>query len=235
MKEMIKSIMPDPLKKLWRYYLANYWYKKNSSIGLKSSNLWIQKSAKIKGWLNEGEHEFLWDLASRKEVDGNILEIGSWMGKSTCILAGASKESHPKSKVISIDTFWMSGPIGQQAYHNQINKGKGTFYEFIGNAKVYGFYDTVVPIGTESGIAKDVLKCDFRMAFIDGAHDFESCLNDTKIAIPILKKKGILALHDYGQAEWPGVKRVVDEFLREHLQLKFVGKVGSIIAFERHE
>ena len=74
-------------------------YEDVAALGHDSPNIWIQRSASIGGWLFPGEHEFLWDLATRSS-EGSILEIGTWMGKSACILAGACAETAPHTRVL---------------------------------------------------------------------------------------------------------------------------------------
>lgn len=55
---------------------------------------------KIDGWLTFDEGKFLYSAAT--ECKGNIVEIGSWKGKSTIWLCNGSKEGN-NSKIYSID------------------------------------------------------------------------------------------------------------------------------------
>ena len=102
-------------------------YVRASRIGQSSANVWIRKSAEIEGWLFEGEPEFLWSLASHSSA-GYVLEVGTWMGKATCILTRACIENASHSKVICIDPFTMQGPPEQEAYHKKLVRASGTFY-----------------------------------------------------------------------------------------------------------
>lgn len=50
---------------------------------------------------------------------------------------------------------------------------------------------------------------DFDFVFIDGAHDYDSVMEDIKAWLPKVKKGGWLCGHDYGVFD--GVKKAVDE------------------------
>jgi hypothetical protein len=50
--------------------------------------------------------------------------------------------------------------------------------------------------------------------FIDGNHSYEFVREDIASWFPIIKGNGLFSGHDYGNEEFPGVKRAVDEFAR---------------------
>jgi hypothetical protein len=50
------------------------------------------------------------------------------------------------------------------------------------------------------------------LIFLDGDHRYEAVKEDILISMCFLKMPGgILAGHDYGRKDWPGVKKAVDE------------------------
>jgi len=49
------------------------------------------------------------------------------------------------------------------------------------------------------------------LIFIDGDHRYCGVTADIPAALLLLKPGGVLCGHDYTNAEWPGVKRAVDE------------------------
>lgn len=207
-------------------------YRRLTILGTDSPNPWIQKSAKIPGWLFEGEHEFLWDLASRSG-DGHILEVGSWMGKSTCILAGACAAVSPNMRVFCIDPFDMSGNNWQMAFHRHL-LGKNhlsTFEYFTQNARLLGFEPLVIPIATISDRALPLLNAPLRMVFLDGTHEYDSVRRETELVLPHLLHGGVLAFHD-ATGDYPGVTQFVQE-LRMRTTLKYLDNRGTIVAFEK--
>jgi hypothetical protein len=49
--------------------------------------------------------------------------------------------------------------------------------------------------------------------FVDGSHAFEYTLSDTKEAIKMVRKGGVIIWHDYGL--WKGVTRALEEIERK--------------------
>lgn len=207
-------------------------YDAVSSIGADSDNVWIRRSASIGGWLFEGEHEFLWELACRSS-QGHIAEVGSWMGKSACILAGACAETAPGTKVLCIDPFDMSGTHEQEDYHRSLVDEEGTFYRFKANSEDLGFASHVVPIAARSEVAVPLLPDGLRMAFVDGTHDYDGVRTDVDLLIPKLAPGGILALHDARNPVWKEIGRFVDEELSADPRVSYLATTNTIVAFEK--
>lgn len=214
---------PDPEREA---YLAV------SKLGVDSSNEWIARSASIEGWLFAGEHELLWELASRGN-EGHVLEIGTWMGKSACILAGACADHAPNTRVYCVDPFDMMGTPDQEDYHKRLVEESGTFYQFIGNARRLGFHDWVVPVGTVAQNAIPHLPGGFRLAFIDGAHDYLGVSTDCRLALAQLRVGGVLAIHDARSEVWVDIGRYVEDELMHDSSLRYLTEAGSLVAFEK--
>jgi predicted O-methyltransferase YrrM len=49
------------------------------------------------------------------------------------------------------------------------------------------------------------------LLFLDAAHDYESVRDDLAAWWPLIKPGGMMVIHDYGQPNFPGVQRAVDE------------------------
>jgi predicted O-methyltransferase YrrM len=238
----LKKAIPQPFRKSMsklanKLGLQKTWdekfYAKVSNFGKESPNPWIRRSSEIGGWLFEGEHEALWDLAIR-EVEGNVLEIGSWMGKSACILAGACADRHPDTVLMCIDTFTMSGTEQQQEHHEKlVGRADGTFYDFISAAKRLGYYDYVIPLGQYSHRALKVVKGPLRLAFIDGAHDYANVEREVALCLPLLAPGGSIALHDVYSGTYPELLAFVNERMLTNAALEYIGKTNSIAIFRK--
>ncbi len=217
------------LKKSW----DEKFYAEVSTYGKDSPNAWIRRSAEIGGWLFEGEHEALWELATR-DVPGNVLEIGSWMGKSACILAGACADHHPETVVICIDTFTMSGTEQQQKHHEKlVGRAQGTFYDLISAAKRLGYYKYVIPVGQYSQSALKIIKGPLRLAFIDGAHDYANVESEVALCLPMIAPGGSLALHDVYSGTYPELLAFVNEKMLTDPTIEYIGKANSIAIFRK--
>ena len=61
---------------------------------------------RTKGFLTEGDVQFLWDLASSLPKNGTYLEIGSWMGLSTILTANALLANlNLGAKIFAVDVW----------------------------------------------------------------------------------------------------------------------------------
>jgi len=223
----------DKLDRLKRDHAGRTSYHQESRLGHSSPNPWIRKSAEILGWLHEGEHELLWELAMRPG-NGHILEIGSWLGKSTCILTGACIERGDSSRVVTIDTFCMDGSFRQTSYYQLLHrKQHGTFYEFIENAKHFGFSEHVIPIATYSQNTVFLLQhIPFRLAFIDGRHDYDGVRSDIEMVLPLVSPGGVIAIHDVGE-RYPEIDAAIMDVLNGTNNVSFLTHLHCLAVYQK--
>lgn len=166
----------------------------------------IDNALKIDGWMSEAELRWLAEQATKHT---RILEIGSWMGRSTRALA-----DNTAGVVVAVDTWAGSGE--EHAKH-LAGKPDGWLYEeFLRNA---GNLHNVLPY---RGRSVDTLGffaagngdgfTDFDMAFIDGDHSYEAVCADILAVRPLLAEGALLCGHDM-DAGRPGVVRAVKELV----------------------
>lgn len=65
--------------------------------------------------------------------------------------------------------------------------------------------------------------------FIDDDHSYEHLSEELGVYLPLLADDAIIAFHDYGRKEWPGVKQAVDE----HIELEQILLLSTLIAFKK--
>ncbi len=94
----------------------------------------------LDGWLSSHEGFFLYEAAKSKESKGEIMEIGSWMGKSTICLASGSMAAR-REKVTAVDPH-----KGEFSGENGIGKKSPTFKKFIANLTKAGVAKWVMPL-----------------------------------------------------------------------------------------
>jgi hypothetical protein len=203
-------------------------YVRYSRIGENSPNPWIAKSSQILGWLYDREPEGLYQLAYEGPA-GDVIEIGTWYGKSACILAGACLDRGDQSVTWCIDTFLMDGTEEQVAYHHAIHNDKGTFYHFLETAKKMEFYKAVIPVATYSFVCLPHLSVNARLVFIDARHDASGVLEDLALAVDKVVPGGHIVLHDCN-AYYPDVQKSADAFFQERQEdweaLPLIGSLG---------
>lgn len=133
------------------------------------------------------ECTLLAELAKGKEV----LEIGSWLGRSTIALASTARH------VTAVD--W---------HHGDFYAGeRDTEEEFRANLRRYQIENvTVIPRRIED--VRDLGL--YQGIFVDAAHDADSVRRHWQIAVGCARSDAWIAFHDYGRFD---VTAVLDEFV----------------------
>lgn len=133
----------------------------------------------------------------------SYVEIGSYIGASSCFIAAGIKRYNGEGRLYCIDTWQNEG----------MSEGcRDTFDEFKKNTAKYKEF--IMPLkGTSHKVSEDFdKKVDF--LFIDGDHSYEGVKSDVADWFPKLNNDAIVIFHDIGWAE--GVQRVVEESVRPH-------------------
>lgn len=157
------------------------------------------KEAKIFTHLTNAEKISLHKLARQLNFNSISVEIGSYLGASSCFLANSIKKNN--GILYCIDTWKnQTMPEGE----------RDTYAEFLKNTGKYK--DIIILIRGWSSVSVNQLKTrtdkiDF--LFIDGDHSYEGCKTDWDYYSPLLKKKSIVVFHDTGWSE--GVNKLISE------------------------
>jgi predicted O-methyltransferase YrrM len=175
----------------------------------------LQEAVKsIDGWLRTYEGYLLYLLARYGPGTGEIVEIGSFMGLSTCWLAfGTSRAG--REKVTAVDTF-QGGPEYQGT----------TLSAFEDNIARLGLSDFVRPLVGKSQEVAATWTRPIRLLFIDGDHSHEQCSLDFQSWSPFMIHGGCIAFHDYGV--WPGVTEFYNESISRNTSYQEVVSAGSL-------
>jgi predicted O-methyltransferase YrrM len=180
----------------------------------------------IQGWLKDLEGYTLYRLARDGEGAGAIVEIGSWMGRSTAWLAAGSMARN-RELVYAVDTF--DGGPALKAEDYPVLKEKGTTYHaFEDNLERLGLLDHVEPIVSDSRAA--AAKWDrggVRLLFIDGDHSYEAVKADLEAWLPHIVPSGYIAFDDVHD-HYPGVQRLTAEATADNGPLKRILSIGKI-------
>jgi len=177
---------------------------------------WISLATHIHGWLTDAEAAALFDLARTATPDKGavIVELGSWQGKSSVLLA-AGVLSKSGARVFCVDPFGEDESHGYQAKYYDHLIGRRTLEEsFRWNMRRCGVGHIVHPV---KGYSHDVVQSwtePIDLLFIDASHEYESVYRDFADWSPFVKVGGIIAFHDVAPDTWPGPTRVVAEELQ---------------------
>jgi predicted O-methyltransferase YrrM len=148
---------------------------------------------KIPGWCNYTE---TYDMIVDEIADnGKIVEIGSFLGRSTHYLATALVNANKENvKVYCVDTFEGS------TEHSSLNLPKDFLHIFKENLQYFIGRNMVIPCQGRSD-SKEILdqfkdeSIDYIM--VDGAHEYEPVMDDIENWWPKLKPTGTMFGDDY--------------------------------------
>src|SRR5476649_1896417 len=109
----------------------------------------VERFKHVEGWLSPVEGYLLYLLARDGEGQGEIVEIGSWMGLSTAWLAAGSKAA-AREHVHAVDVF----DCGPMLKSEDVIRNEGTTYHrFVENLERLDLFDHVEPVVGESATA----------------------------------------------------------------------------------
>ena len=147
----------------------------------------------IPGWFNYAESYD--QIVHEIPDDGKIVEIGSFLGRSTHYLATSLMNANKENvKIYCVDTFEGSSE------HVNLKLPKDFFSIFKENLKFFIGREMVIPCQGRSD-SEDILKkfedrsIDYIM--VDGAHEHEPVLDDIENWWPKLKSDGVMLGDDF--------------------------------------
>ena len=171
-------------------------------------------AARAQGWLSDAQGEAL--FAAAATGGGQIVEIGSWMGRSTIWLACGARMAG--QRVYAVDRH-----IGSREAPDV-----RTFEAFSENIRRAGVEDSVVPLVMSSAEAAARVEGGVHVLFIDGDHSDTGAMADADLWVPRLVDGGIILMHDVVTASYTGPRRAFRRRVCWSGQFADVHRVGSM-------
>lgn len=151
-----------------------------------------------------------------RESTGDIVEVGSYKGKSTCYLAAGA----PGRKVYAVDAWGLKGNVpgrfrfdlAREAFDRQT-----------------AAYPNIVPI---QGFSLDVAATwptRIGLLYLDGDHRYESVLADLEAWSPHCT--GLIVCDDWGTPKNPGVAKAIGQFTAAH-DVNYTIQAGRLAVIE---
>ncbi len=173
----------------------------------------LREAFKIHTHMTIAELSVLYDLAAEATETRRVLEIGSYVGASSCYLAAAL--SMHDGQLYCVDTW---------ANETMPDGERNTFDEFTANTR--GVASTITTIRKRSDeIAASDFPLPFDLIFIDADHSYAAVKGDFEKVRDWVRDGGTLAFHDTTYFE--GVSRVLGEILATG-QWQLAGNVDSL-------
>jgi Methyltransferase domain len=183
---------------------------------------------RIEGWLEDDEADLLIGATVRALTDipqaRAIVEVGSYCGKATVVLAAVVKALCPQAKVYSIDPH--DGRIGAA---DKIVVVPPSLPKLLRNLQAAGVEANVEVI--QSNPAEVTWSRPIALLLIDGLHDHASVSSDFQHFQTALAPGGYVAFHDYA-TYFPGVMQLVGELIASR-QYRCVQSVGTLALLQK--
>ena len=182
------------IKSIYSQFCCNIYLKFNKNL---------QYCNNIKGHLHLRQGFCLYKLAKRLPEKSIIVEIGSYLGRSTCFIAEGIKNRN--ITFYTIDTFENQG----------MSEGvRNTFEEFNKNTFQYK-NEIIVKKGFSYEVVKDFKNIEIDLLWIDGCHEYKAVKRDIEDWLPLVKKDGMICFDYYIKGPNHRVKKAVNEAIAE--------------------
>ena len=172
--------------------------------------------------------------AMNYSTDPVFVEIGSFMGRTTCALGMVARLKGGRSTVVAIDDFMGDPKHKTQFKWVKRTFRKGFYHIFCRNVRKFKLEEIVKPIRKFSNEAIDDLKgilsdrkCD--LIFIDGDHSYEGVSSDIENYTPFLNTGGTIIFDDYANEE---VKRAIDDYIDMERFERYTTNEGNVVYFK---
>lgn len=161
--------------------------------------------------------EFMEQLALCN-LEGDIIEIGAYMGRGTAKLANLARKYG--KKVYAIDVF---DPDLDKTLSRSGIKAGDVYEAFLQGRSMFAVYqestrgfDNIITIKEDSMRVSFPREQRFVFGFIDGCHQQAYVENDFHLIWPHLVPGGALGFHDYKFDDWPEVTKATDKLIQVH-------------------
>jgi len=181
----------------------------------------FRRIARLPGWFNVDDcahFSLILAMQSLLGLRGDLFEIGSYHGRSTCILARALR---PGETLHVCDPFdlGVEEQYGDAPTVARLLTNLRSVLPHLNDAQIV----TYRSISTQLHL--NPLQR-FRFAHVDGAHAHADCLHDLRLCEAHLVPFGVIAVDDYQYPRYPGVTTAVEAFLAEHPRYEIVADLN---------
>ncbi len=146
----------------------------------------------VNGWMTEGQAHRLWNRAKELSPGDRVVEIGSFQGRSMCVLATAAPEG---VELIAIDPHG-GNDRGPQELDGYVEEAESDHQIFLANLTKAGVRDRVTHLRKFSDAALTDVPGDVQLLYVDGAHRFAPASADIRQWGAKVSNGGHLLVHD---------------------------------------
>jgi hypothetical protein len=181
----------------------------------------------VDGWMTDAQARRLWDCAAALRGPARIVEIGSFRGRSTIVLASAAADG---VEVVAIDPHG-GGDRGPQEITPDATQGEQDFVAFTANLRRAGVSDRVRHVRALSERALADVTGQIDLLYVDGAHRYGPASDDIARWGARVPVGGSLLIHDSFNAI--GVTLAQLRLLVFSTRWRYRGRDGSLAEYRR--
>lgn len=182
--------------------------------------------AAVSGWMTRGQSDALFDAAAHAPEGGLIVEIGSFQGRSTIVLALAAR---PSVRIVAIDPH-AGNDRGPQEIEGYSTEAEGDHRAFLANLAAAGVVDRVTHLRKFSDEALGDVTGAIDVLYIDGAHRYAPARADIVAWGNRVNASGKLLIHDSFSSI--GVTLAILRELAFGARFRYVGRARSLATYE---
>lgn len=185
----------------------------------------IAAAETVDGWLTADQAARLWDAAASLRPGGRIVEIGSFRGRSTVVLALAAPQA---GEIVAIDPH-AGNDRGPQEIHGFEDAAKEDFDVFHANLRRAGVDERVRHVRRFSADAQAEAPGPIDVLFIDGAHRFGPARDDLRRWGANVVPGGRMLVHDAFSSV--GVTAALLSGVALDGRFEYLGRSGSLVEY----
>jgi predicted O-methyltransferase YrrM len=179
----------------------------------------------VEGWMTPGQGAALVEAARRCPADGTIVEIGSFRGRSTIVLAHAAP---PTATLIAIDPH-AGNDRGPQEIDGFVDEAADDHAVFNENLAAAGVTDRVRHLRMYSDAALHEVEGAVDVLYIDGAHRYGPARADIRTWGARVADDGTMLIHDSFSSI--GVTAAILRELVIGTRFRYVGRSRSMTVY----
>jgi hypothetical protein len=181
----------------------------------------------VAGWLTPAQARRLWDAARSLRASAQIVEIGSFRGRSTIVLALAAPDG---VQVVAIDPH-LGGDRGPRELEARPELGEADHEAFCANLQRAGVAGHVRHVRRFSQDALGAVAGEIQLLYVDGAHRFVPARADLRRWGARVPVGGRLLVHDSFSSV--GVTLALAAEVIGRAGWRYRGRSGSLAEYER--
>jgi len=186
----------------------------------------LQSVRHVRGWLTDEQARALFERAAGLPAGARIVEIGSYHGRSTIMLAKAA----PEAEIIAVDPY-PGADDESWRLHEVTDVGGRDLEQFEANLDNAGERERVQHVRDYSATALGEFTGKVDLLYIDGAHDLRSALGDIRGWGALVREGGTMFVHDSFSSVGVTLAEVVALFLGP--SFRYVGRSRSLAEYRR--